>query len=178
MPTYAGSIGTLTPVYTAAPSPPEPLNGFRSPVFNPEPPPSAIADDPTDLKPRIGSLREVQHHRIPSSHPSRPAPMQVCSTQALQLDHLGRPFWFNGSLRKNKSNKESVEMGSFTHVMFGSANVTEKGEDGWKMGPMPCLRRGKVLELEGELKRVMEAVLGEARRVDEEVLGRSDATEE
>lgn len=177
MPTYASSIGTLAPIYNTNPPPAEPLNPFRSPLLNPDPPLLFSSHDPNDLKPRIGALHEVQHHRIPSSHPSRPSPMQICSTQALQLDHLGRPFWFNGSLRKNKNNKDSVEMGVFTDIMFGSANVTEGREEGWKMGPVSCLRRGKAMELEGELRKTMDGILGEARRVDVEVLGRNDIME-
>ena len=177
MPTYASSIGTLTPIYGTNLPPAEPLNPFRSPLLNPDPPLLVTTHDPNDLKPRVGALHEVQHHRIPSSHPSRPSPMQICSTQALQLDHLGRPFWFNGSLRKNKNNKDSVEMGVFTDVMLGSANVTEGREEGWKMGPVSCLRRGKALELQGELRNTIDKILGEARRADVEVLGRNDTAE-
>ena len=39
---------------------------------------------------------------VPSG-PQPTNPFEVCSAQALHLDHLGRPLWFNGSLRKNKS---------------------------------------------------------------------------
>lgn len=173
-PSYASSIGTLSPIYK--PEPTKPLTPFRSPLLNPDPPSSSRSHDSTDLKPRLGALREVTHHRIPSIHP---APMQICSTQALHLDHLGRPFWFNGSLRKNKSNRGSMEMGTFTHVMFYSANMTQGGKEGWKMGPAPCLRRGRVLNLEGEgeLMRVVDGVLGEARKVDMEILGTNDVIE-
>ena len=68
-------------------------------------------------------------------------------------------------------------MSVFTNIMFGSANVTEGREEGWKMGPVSCLRRGKAIELEGELRKTMDRILGEARRVDVEVLGRNDIME-
>ena len=68
-------------------------------------------------------------------------------------------------------------MGVFKDVMFGSANVTKGRDEGWKMGSVSCLRRGKASELEGELRRTMDGILGEARRVDVEILGRNDVTE-
>lgn len=71
-------------------------------------------------------------------------------------------------------------MATFTHVMFGSRNMTQGGKEGWKMGRLPCLRRGRVLDLEkeGELMRVVDGVLGEARKVDMEIMGTNDVTEE
>ena len=68
-------------------------------------------------------------------------------------------------------------MGVFTDIMFGSANVTKDREEGWKMGPVSCLRRGKAIKLEGDLRTTMDEILGEARRVDVEVLGRNDIVE-
>ena len=176
VPTFASSIGTLTPLH----KPPEPLTPFRSPLLNPNPPSSSRSHDSADLKPRLGALREVTHHRILSEHSAHPAPMQICSPQALHLDHLGRLFWFNGSLRKNKANAGSTEMGTFTHVIFGSRNMTQGAQTGWKMGPMPCLRQGRVLDLEreGDLMRVVDGVLGEARKVDMEIMGTNDVTKE
>ncbi|KAG6999288.1 hypothetical protein G7Y79_00036g072440 [Physcia stellaris] len=133
-PAYASSIGTLTPIYKPSPEPTEPLTPFRSPLLNPKPPSSSRFHESTDLKPRLGAFREVTHHRILSTHSADPAPMQVCSAQALHLDHLGRPFWFNGSLRKNKSNAGSTEMATFTHVMFGSRNMTQGGRRAGRWG--------------------------------------------
>ena len=68
-------------------------------------------------------------------------------------------------------------MGVFKDVMFGSANVTKGRDEGWKVGPVSCLRRGKASELEEELRKTMDGILSEARRVDVEILGRNDITE-
>ena len=173
---YASTIGALTPVFPR-PAPEEPFKPFRSPLLNPAPPPHSVyvSHDPNDLKPRLGTTGGVQHHRIPSSHPSHPEPMQICSAHALHLDHLGRPFWFNGSLRRDKAKKESVEMGLFTHVRLGSTNVTEGA---WKVGIIPCLKKGETLVLEGNVKTTIDRILAEARRVDMEILGRDDLENE
>lgn len=178
MPRYASTIGALIPIYPKPASAEEPLIPFRSPLLNPSPPSHVtkpFEHDPSDLKPRLGSTRELQHHRIPSAHPPHPGPMQICSTHMLHLDHLGRPFWFNGSLRKNKSKKDSVQMETFTHVILASANVTEGS---WKYSPEPpCLRKGQILALEGAERTVIEAVVSEARRADMDVLGKNDLEE-
>ena len=104
-------------------------------------------------------------------------PMQICSRQALHVDHLGRPFWFNGSLRKNKGNGESVEMEEFTHVMFSSINITSSRDIGWKKGPGACHRKGRLVELQGTQKKMIEGVLAEARKADEATLGTNDILE-
>ena len=177
MPRYASTIGALTPLHPKPAD--EPLIPFRSPLLNPSPPSHAtepLAHDPGDLKPRVGATRELQHHRIPSTRPPRPSPMQICSTHMLHLDHLGRPFWFNGSLRKNKNaKKDNLQMETFTHAILGSANATD---DSWRFsaGP-PCLRKGQILLLEGAEKATIEAVVDEARRADMDILGKNDLEE-
>lgn len=58
--------------------------------------PSELGSTSSDDTP----LRSLDY--IPTE-PQPTNPYEVCSGQALHLDHLGRPLWFNGSLRKNKS---------------------------------------------------------------------------
>ncbi|KAL8727712.1 MAG: hypothetical protein Q9181_005611, partial [Wetmoreana brouardii] len=43
--------------------------------------------------------------------------MRVCSSQAVHLDAAKRPFWFNGSFRKNK--KAGTALVDFTHYRLG-----------------------------------------------------------
>ncbi|KAL8917310.1 MAG: hypothetical protein Q9208_008031 [Pyrenodesmia sp. 3 TL-2023] len=79
-PFYAGIIGV-----------PKPLPTFKSGARRPAPPPAT-------------PLRSHPIHSIQPKHPR-----EICSAQALHLDHRNRPLWFNGSLRKNKSLGKSLE---------------------------------------------------------------------
>ena len=89
---------------------------------------------------------------------------KICSVQILHTDRQGKPFWFNGSLRKNKG-KESREFASLTHWIPGAATWDEMlkwnyiGDNTWC--GQGVVRKG--VEYETVILRMIE----EAKKVDE-----------
>ncbi|KAL8758691.1 MAG: hypothetical protein Q9184_003848 [Pyrenodesmia sp. 2 TL-2023] len=55
----------------------------------------------------IPPATDHRYHPIHSIQPKKPR--EICFAQALHLDHRNRPLWFNGSLRKNKNLRKSLE---------------------------------------------------------------------
>ena len=49
-----------------------------------------------------------------------PSNRTICSVQILHVDGQRNPFWFNGSLRKNKSDEKNREFGKFSHWIEGT----------------------------------------------------------
>jgi hypothetical protein len=57
---------------------------------------------------------------VDASAATAPWNRTICSVQILHVNQHRTPFWFNGSLRKNKSNKESREFANFSHWIEGT----------------------------------------------------------
>jgi hypothetical protein len=86
----------------------------------------------------------------------------VCSFTTAHVDEKDKPFWFNGSLSKNKLvNKTEFEVP--THWMMDAT---------WPKGAtkqdMSCMTGGTPIPITDEEKRILEETVKAAQNVDEE----------
>ena len=101
----------------------------------------------------------------------------VCSSQALHLDHKKRPFWLNGSLRANKDYGHR-RIAELTHWIGGAWNMTDKiswnyggAEDGGWCVPHPDDKQPEKLNGTLYWKPVQE-MYKTIKEVDDKYLGK------
>lgn len=69
-------------------------------ISTPELPPDGEASPKFNSNPSSNNPLHSEVYIALDLQPTNP--YEICSAQSLHLDHLGRPLWFNGSLRVNK----------------------------------------------------------------------------